>query len=99
MNFRQQHVPGERFTADMFNLYPYLGWAEAHFYNSEPPSVIESLQPPLTRESQASEADYARLRPLVQLGTISQEQVDNRTCTPHTWHAAEMFLYLFKDQN
>ncbi len=97
MDFRQQHVPGERFSMEMIRLYPYLGWAEIHFYGSEAPFPLESLQPPLTWESQASEADYARLLPLRRLGAIPQALIDSRTCTPHTWHAAEMFLTLLEN--
>jgi hypothetical protein len=48
----------------------------------------------MTREGAGSEAEYWRLKPLAEAGIIPAGQADNRMCTPHTWHAAEMFLYL-----
>jgi hypothetical protein len=94
MDFREEHVPGERFSEKQLNLYPYLNWAEAHFYNEPPPEPFGDLQPPLTREGAGSEAAYWRLDALADIGAIPHEQAENRMCTPHTWHAAEMFLYL-----
>ena len=59
-----------------------------------PPEPLTELRTPLTREGSASEAGYWRLKPLADIGAIPDKQVENRVCTPHTWHAAEMFLYL-----
>lgn len=94
MDFRKDHVPGDRFSPEMKQLYPYLAWAEAHFYQEPLPLDPDQLQSPLTWESQASEADYGRLQPFAQLGVIPGGDLAARTCFPHTWHAAEMFLYL-----
>lgn len=94
MDFKDEHVPGPRFSAKTRVLYPYLNWAEAHFYGEPPPESLDVLVPPLTREGSGSEAEYWRLAPLVDVGAITAQQLGDRTCTPHTWHAAEMFLYL-----
>ncbi len=39
---------------------------------------------------EASQADYRGM------GIIDQEYLGGRLCTPHTWHAAEVFLYLLE---
>lgn len=96
MDYRSEHVFGARFSSKTLVLYPYLNWAEAHFYGEPPPEPLNVLRPPLTREGAGSEADYWRLTPLANIGAIPAEQVASRTCTPHTWHAAEMFLYLLE---
>ena len=43
---------------------------------------------PLTWETNASLADYSKMT------VIFPEFVHQRIAMPHTWHAAEMFLYL-----
>jgi hypothetical protein len=48
---------------------------------------------PLTWEAKASQADYRGM------GLIDQAYVDANFGTPHTWHAAEAFLYLFEREN
>jgi hypothetical protein len=98
MDYRDQHVPHPRFTAEAVRLYPYLGWAEAHFYNDAPPRLAAPANwSPLTWEGRGSEAEYWRLRPLVQLGALPVKCSTECLCTPHTWHAAEMFLYYMAD--
>ena len=96
MDYRHAHVEAPRFSAQSLAHYPYLNWAEAHFYDDPPPEPLIDLQSPLTREARASQADYWRLRVLADVGAIPAEHVENRVCTPHTWHAAEMFLYLIE---
>lgn len=78
--------------------YPYLKWAEAHFYNDPPPEALDEPQPPITREACASEAEYWRLKALAREGVIEAEDMEHRICRPHTWHAAEMFLYLVGEE-
>jgi hypothetical protein len=90
MDYREEHVQGPRFSDETGDLFPYLSWAEAHFYRSPLPMHLAGQGYPLTCEAQASEADYAGMRP------VAQEYVDTRICAPHTWHAAEMFLYLLE---
>lgn len=67
--------------------YPYLSWADDHFYN-ERTGLVGDQDYPLTWEAKASEADYPAIRPL------SAAYADKRLAAPHTWHAAEMFLLL-----
>jgi hypothetical protein len=94
MDYRSEHVAGDRFSVETLESYPYLNWAEAHFFDEPPPEPLGDIRFPLSREGKASEADYWRLIPLAELGAITRGQLVNRVCTPHTWHAAEMFLYL-----
>ncbi len=88
MDFKDSHQAHPRFGADTLAKYPYLNWAEAHFYGDPPPEAVSAEQFPLTRELQSSEANYGRMR------IVAPEWVERRQCSPHTWHAAEMFLYL-----
>jgi hypothetical protein len=88
MDYREQHVAGARFDARAGELYPYLVWAEAHFHGDPPPLHLAGRGGPLTWETQASEADCEGMR------VVCPEYVAHRTCAPHTWHAAEMFLSL-----
>ena len=89
MDYRDEHIEGPRFSPRAAELYPYLSWAEAHFYNETPlvPSDLSHL--PLTWEGEGSEADYWRMK------ILSSGLAEMKTCVPHTWHAAEMFLMLF----
>lgn len=96
MDYRGDHVDGQRFPEKALASYPYLNWAEAHFHNAPFPESMVELRTPLTREGAGSEAEYWRLEPLARGGIIPGEQFKNRVCTPHTWHAAEMVLYLIE---
>jgi hypothetical protein len=75
---RTPHVEGPRFDP-MDGNYPYLQWAEAHFYREAPRWDLLSDGPSLTWESEASHANYP--------------DPAHRRCEPHTWHAAEAYLY------
>ena len=68
--------------------YPYLGWARDHFYSGKN-GLISDRDYPLTWETEASQADYAGMR------IISSEYEKQKIAAPHTWHAAEVFLYLY----
>ena len=89
MDYKDQHREGPRFSADEVRDYPYLGWAEAHFYGTPPPPVPDPSRYPLSWEAEASEADYRGME------VFSPEMAARRWGAPHTWHAAEMFLLLF----
>jgi hypothetical protein len=90
MDYREEHVEGPRFEEKGKELYPYLGWAEAHFHGEPPPMELCGEGYPLSWEASASQADYEGMR------AVSAEYVARRICAPHTWHAAEMFLYLME---
>lgn len=86
MDYRDQHVGDDSFSSQGRQPYPYLGWACDNFYRKTP--RLPSIGFPLTWEAKASEADYAGMK------LVSETHVKQRLSAPHTWHAAEMFLYL-----
>ncbi len=87
MAYRDEHVLAPRFSPDTAKRYPYLSWAEAHFFLEPPPHLASPAPAITTWEAHASEARYA--------GLISADPalIPLKVATPHTWHAAEMFLY------
>jgi uncharacterized protein len=84
-DYRDVHVAGR--DARDRGKYPYLGWAVDHFYG-EKGSPISSRDYPLTWEQRASQAIYAGL------DVIDPVFAKEKIAAPHTWHAAEVFLYL-----
>ncbi|OGV52699.1 MAG: hypothetical protein A2X49_16670 [Lentisphaerae bacterium GWF2_52_8] len=96
MGYRKEHVAGKRFSRQAMELFPYLSWAEAHFHDEAPPELLGELLPPLTREGQASEAEYWRLKEFAAVGIIPDSEEYLKFSLPHTWHAAEIFLYLIE---
>jgi hypothetical protein len=85
MDYNRDHVAGSRLGADQ--NYPYLSWAESHFYQDEPPMPVDDTQYPLSWEAHASQADYEGMN------IISPAFTALKLAVPHTWHAAEMFFY------
>ena len=85
MDFRDAYVPGHD-SADR-GEYPYLGWACDHFHRTKR-SPISNRDYPLTWEQRASQANYEGMR------IISPIYTAQRLAAPHTWHAAEVLLYL-----
>jgi hypothetical protein len=90
MDYRDQHVPAGGFSPRARERYPYLAWAEAHFHALAPPMDLANPGYPVTWEAHASQADYEAM------AWIDRAFVDRRICMPHSWHAAEMFLYLIE---
>lgn len=89
MDYRDQHVASPAFSARDRESYPYLAWAEAHFHGWEPPMQLAGDGTGLlTWEAEASEADYEGM------AVADPALVARKVCVPHSWHAAEMFLYL-----
>ncbi len=84
---RSPHTPGPPSCTDC-NNYPYLQWAQAHFDGTDAPMALLDGGTYLTWEAEASQADYARQ---AQIGVG-----ESKTCRPHSWHAAEAFLYLIE---
>lgn len=89
MDYRDSHVEVPHREYDGF--YPYLWWAEQHFFGNDV-KVGGRLSYPLTNETRASEADYDGIR------CLYPEYADEKNASPHTWHAAEMFLYFTDKQ-
>lgn len=90
MDFKTEHVQGRTFSKKGVANYPYLGWAEAHFHGWPAPMSVEEKYP-LTWEAHASQAKYDGMK------LVSKEYTGRKICAPHSWHAAEMFLYLLDD--
>jgi GH43 family beta-xylosidase len=90
MDYRDRHVAGTE-AVDR-GLYPYLGWATDHFQRVKR-SPMSDRDYPLTWEIQASQADYRGM------AAIDPLFASQKTAAPHTWHAAEIFLYLLDDPN
>ena len=90
MDFKTEHVDGRAFLKKDIANYPYLGWAEAHFHRWPAPMSLDK-QYPLTWETHASQANYDGMK------IVSKEYTERKICAPHSWHAAEMFLYLLDD--
>ncbi len=86
--YRDRQVAAPRFREQD---YPYLDWAEAHFYG-ERGGPISDRDYPLSWEANASQANYPALN------ILSPIYAEQRICAPHTWHAAEMFLYLIEEK-
>lgn len=70
--------------------YPYLSWARYHFNGDEIDESLLEIKYPMSWEIEASEAIYENIAPL------SEEYAKNKCASPHSWHAAEMFLYLIE---
>ena len=69
----------------------YPGWATDHFYELKR-NPISNRDYPLKWEINASQANYEGMR------IISEQYVTQRNSSLHTWHAADVFLYLL-DEN
>lgn len=85
MDYRERHVKGK--DADDKGAYPYLGWACDQFHGAKR-SPIGDRDYPLTWEQRASQANYAGLT------SLDPVYVTQKLSAPHTWHAAEVFLYI-----
>ncbi len=81
-------MPGQKIIAN--DRYPYLGWAACHYAGSKK-GKLSNRDYPLTWEAHASEAKYDGIK------RISAEYTRRKVCAPHTWHAAEAFLYLIEE--
>lgn len=71
--------------------YPYLTWAGCH-YSGKRLGKISDRDYPLTWEAKASQAQYDGMN------RVAPSYAEQEICTPHTWHAAEAFLYLFESE-
>lgn len=85
MDYKDIYVKGK--DSDDRGEYPYLGWACDNFHGTKK-SPIGNRDYPLTWEQNAVEANYKSLI------TLDPRYVEQRISAPHTWHAAEAFLYV-----
>ena len=79
---------GAKGTSTPDQKYPYLGWARAHYYRDTAGALFNPEDTPLSWESDASKADYSGM------AVVDPKYADAKSCSPHAWHAAEMFLYI-----
>jgi hypothetical protein len=86
-DFKAQHVNGNRFDEANSQNYPYLVWAEDHFFG-ETKGILTNRDYPLSWEAYASDAYYPGMQ------VLNDNLVKQKLSMPHTWHAAEMFLIL-----
>jgi hypothetical protein len=91
-DYKDQHVDGKRFDEKSSQNYPYLVWAEDHFYG-ENKGIVTSQDYPLSWEAHASDANYPGLK------LLHADLVSQKLSPPHTWHAAEMFLLLIETKS
>ncbi len=68
--------------------YPYLKIAKAHYRRAPLKGLPDGKTYPISWEKEASEAEYELNLPF--LPVYARERI----CAPHTWHAAELLLYL-----
>ncbi len=87
MDYRDNYIKAR--DSDDRGAYPYLGWAVDHFHGTKR-SPIGNRDYPLTWEQNASQANYTGLR------LLDPAYVTQKLSAPHTWHAAEIFLYVLK---
>lgn len=87
-DYKSHYVAGTEDANDK-KFYPYLGWASDHFHGNLT-SPISDRDYPLTWEIQASQANYAGM------SKIDTTYTSQKIATPHTWHSAEIFLYLLE---
>jgi hypothetical protein len=84
MDFRDTYVSGPDAGSP---LYPYLNWASDHFHGTKR-AMLGNRDYPLSWEKNAGAANYAGM------DVVAPVYARQRLSVPHTWHAAEMFLYL-----
>ena len=96
-DYKNEHVAptetvGKKFSEKDSDYYPYLVWAEDHFYSRtgspERRGIVGNLDYPLSWEQNASDAHYPGMT------VLDKGLVKQKLAFPHTWHAAEMFLML-----
>ncbi len=87
-DYRDRHADVAGFRTTTRHRYPYLAWAEDHFHCRGPDWDLCGRGYPLTWEAHASQARYEGM------AALGAAFPAGRFCMPHTWHAAEMFLYL-----
>jgi len=91
MDYKDTYMNG---TSDAYDewkndFYPYIGWAADHFHGLKR-NPVSNRDYPLTWEIQASQADYNGM------AIIDDKYITGKISTPHTWHAAEIFMYLLE---
>lgn len=76
-DYKAQHVNGKRFDEGSSKNYPYLVWAEDHFF-SEKKGIVTDKDYPLSWEAHASDANYPGL------SILDGDLVKEKLSPPHT---------------
>lgn len=92
-DYTDAHEESDRFSEKSSDLYPYLKWAEDHFYGLPFDFERCAKSYPLTWEAKASCAEYDGMQ------IVDPSFSTDKICVPHTWHAAEIFLYLIESSD
>lgn len=79
----------ENEQVEVWKDYPYISWAKDHYFGTRN-SPISNKTYPLTWERNASQANYERIK------MVDATYYLDSNASPHTWHAAEVFLYLME---
>ncbi|ADB36446.1 hypothetical protein [Spirosoma linguale] len=87
--YTNEHVAGKKFDEGSRTNRPYLVWAEDHFYQ-EKRGMLGNLDYPLSWEQKSGNAHYPGMT------VLDKDLVKQKLAFPHSWHAAEMFLLLYK---
>lgn len=72
------------------DIFPYLSVATAHYYG-DPSIPISQSSYPLSWETGGGLAEIGNMY------RIDPMTKENKSCYPHTWTAAELFLYLYEE--
>jgi hypothetical protein len=86
--YKADDAPGQPLIAD--DKYPYLQWASSHYAGAKG-GRLSDRDYPLTYEAEASQAKYEGME------WVDFKYVQDRVCAPHSWHAAEAFLFLYEE--
>ena len=89
MDYKDTYMKGTSDACDEWenDFFPYISWAADHFHGLKR-APVSNRDYPLTWEIQAGQADYNGM------AIINDKYMKDKISTPHTWHAAEIFLYL-----
>lgn len=87
MGFKPAIVTGK---SNVEMSWPYLSWARARYYGDKAGALMGNREYPLAWETGACCALYAANE------VISTQHGSTKAGSPHTWHGAEMFLYLLE---
>jgi len=93
--YKDTYMEGTRDAFDEWEKnfnYPYIGWAADHFHGLKR-NPISNRDYPLTWEINASQANYEGMK------IIDRIYTEQKNSSPHTWHAAEVFLYTLEEHN
>lgn len=87
-DFQSYYKNGTKDSCNKSNR-PYFGWACDHYHGNFN-SPVGKFDYPLTWEKDIATVNYEPMK------KIDKAYVEAKIAAPHSWHAAEMFLYLLE---